>query len=119
MSAPAYPPLLHVAPWTGPAGGTVKLPGSKSLTNRALLLAALGNGPVEIAGALFSEDTAIMSAALRALGVAVEADAARASFRVTGGGGRLPAAAANLDIGNAGTAARFLPALCAAAGRGT
>ena len=119
MSAPAYPLCLAVTPFAGPAGGTVTLPGSKSLTNRALLLAALGPGAVEISGALFSEDTAIMSAALRALGVAVAADSARATFRVAGCGGRLPVAAATLDVGNAGTAARFLTALCAAAGHGT
>ena len=119
MSAPELPPVLPVAPFACPACGTVVLPGSKSLTNRALLLAALGTGTVELHGALFSEDTEIMSVALRALGVAVEADPAAHTFRVTGSGGRLPAATATIHVGNAGTAARFLTALCAAAGRGT
>jgi 3-phosphoshikimate 1-carboxyvinyltransferase len=114
----ALPALLPIAPFTRPADGAVTLPGSKSLTNRALLLAALCDRPVELRGALFSEDTEIMSAALRALGIPVEADAAACTFRVAGAAGRLPATAATLHIGNAGTAARFLTALCAAAGRG-
>lgn len=118
MSTPDYPPLLPIVPFTAPARGTVTLPGSKSLTNRALLLAALCTQPVELRGALFSEDTEIMSAALRSLGVPVEADAAGRRFVVHGGGGKLPAPSADLFIGNAGTAARFLTALCAAAGRG-
>ena len=118
MSRAPLPPLLPIAPFTRAADGTVTLPGSKSLTNRALLLAALCAQPVELRGALFSEDTEIMSAALRALGIPVEADAARCTFRVAGAGGILPAPTATIHVGNAGTAARFLTALCAAAGRG-
>ena len=75
MSAP-LPAELPILPFTRPAAGGVTLPGSKSLTNRALLLAALGDQPVELRGALFSEDTEIMTGALRDLGIAVEADAA-------------------------------------------
>ncbi len=118
MSA-ALPALLPIAPFTRPADGAVTLPGSKSLTNRALLLAALGAEPVELRGALFSEDTEIMSAALRELGIPVEADAAAHTFRISGCSGRLPDSEATIHVGNAGTAARFLTALCAAAGRGT
>jgi 3-phosphoshikimate 1-carboxyvinyltransferase len=118
MSKPPLPSLLPIPPFTRAADGTITLPGSKSLTNRALLLAALCAQPVELRGALFSEDTEIMSAALRSLGVHVEADAARCSFRVAGAGGILPATTATIQVGNAGTAARFLTALCAAAGRG-
>ena len=118
MSNSSLPARLPIAPFTHAAAGTVTLPGSKSLTNRALLLAALCAQPVELRGALFSEDTEIMSAALRALGVPVEADAAHCTFRVTGAGGILPSASATIHVGNAGTAARFLTALCAAAGRG-
>lgn len=118
MSAP-LPAELPILPFTRPAAGGVTLPGSKSLTNRALLLAALGDQPVELRGALFSEDTEIMTGALRDLGIAVEADAAARTFRVYGAGGRLPDSEASLHVGNAGTAARFLTALCAAAGRGT
>ncbi|HLP09738.1 MAG TPA: 3-phosphoshikimate 1-carboxyvinyltransferase [Opitutaceae bacterium] len=118
MSEP-LPDLLPIAPFTRPADGAVTLPGSKSLTNRALLLAALSDQAVELRGALFSEDTEIMTRALRELGIAVEADAAAHRFRVYGAGGKLPDSEATIHVGNAGTAARFLTALCAAAGRGT
>lgn len=113
------PALLPVAPFTRPAAGAVTLPGSKSLTNRALILAALCDRPVELRGALFSEDTAIMTAALRELGLAVETDKAARTFRVHGATGRRLDPQATLHVGNAGTAARFLTAFCAAAGRGT
>ena len=114
----ALPPLLPIEPFIRPAAGAVTLPGSKSLTNRALLLAALCDQPVELRGALFSEDTEIMSAALRELGIPVEANAAAHTFRISGSAGRLPDSEAAIHVGNAGTAARFLTALCAAAGRG-
>ncbi len=116
---PPLPDLLPITPFSRPAAGAVTLPGSKSLTNRALLLAALSGQTVELGGALFSEDTEIMTRALRELGIAVEADAGAHRFRVHGAGGRLPDSEAALAVGNAGTAARFLTALCAAAGRGT
>ena len=112
------PELLPVLPFTHPVRGTVTLPGSKSLTNRALLLAALADGPVVLEGALFSEDTAIMAEALRQLGFAVKADESARTLAVEGGGGAIPAERATLDVGLAGTAARFLTALCAAAPRG-
>ncbi|HKB91754.1 MAG TPA: hypothetical protein VKC60_14655, partial [Opitutaceae bacterium] len=64
---------LPITPFTHPIRGRVVLPGSKSITNRALLLAALTNERVTITNALFSEDTQLMSDALRALGIAVEA----------------------------------------------
>lgn len=88
----------------------VKVPGSKSITNRALLLAAMADGESELRRALFSDDTAHMAAALRQLGVEVQADAAGERFRVRGCGGRMSPAAATLSAGNAGTAARFLTA---------
>jgi 3-phosphoshikimate 1-carboxyvinyltransferase len=109
------PDILAVRPFTRPARGGVALPGSKSLTNRALLLSALCDGPVTLAGALFSEDTRIMAEALRRLGFAVEEDEASRRIRVEGRGGRIPAAEAELFTGLAGTAARFLTALCASA----
>lgn len=91
----------------------MRLPGSKSYTNRALVLAALARGESLISGALISDDTRYMAQALRALGVSVEEDATGAQFRVRGAGGHIPAAAASVFIGNAGTAARFLPAVMA------
>ncbi|MDW8469556.1 MAG: 3-phosphoshikimate 1-carboxyvinyltransferase [Burkholderiales bacterium] len=96
------------------ACGTVRLPGSKSISNRALLLAALADGATELRGLLDAEDTRLMSAALARLGVAIEPrDAACALVR--GAGGRL-AAHAELFLGNAGTALRPLTAVLALAG---
>jgi 3-phosphoshikimate 1-carboxyvinyltransferase len=113
------PDLLPITPLTRPARGEVALPGSKSITNRALLLAALCDEPVTLTGALFSEDTHLMGEALRRLGFTVEEDATAQTIRVVGRGGAIPAEQADLFVGLAGTAARFLTALCAAAPRGT
>ena len=113
------PDPLPITPFTQPARDSgVMLPGSKSLTNRALLLAALCDGPVTLTHALLSEDTALMTAALGALGFAVKTDPTAQTIRVTGQGGKIPAPSAKLFAGNAGTVARFLTALCAAAPRG-
>lgn len=113
------PDLLPIQPFTRPVRATVMLPGSKSLTNRALLLAALCDQPVMLSGALFSEDTHLMAEALRKLGINVDADEAAKNLRVSnqaaGFGGGAPV---DLFVGLAGTAARFLTALCAAAPRG-
>ncbi|HRE84132.1 MAG TPA: 3-phosphoshikimate 1-carboxyvinyltransferase [Opitutaceae bacterium] len=117
------PDFLPVIPFTRPVRGSAILPGSKSLTNRALLLAALAETPVTLTGALFSEDTQLMAAALRAIGFQVEADAAAGTVHLSGqhqayaetnSADPIP-----LFVGLAGTAARFLTALCAAAPRGT
>jgi 3-phosphoshikimate 1-carboxyvinyltransferase len=109
---------LPIEPVTRPFDAVVELPGSKSYSNRALLVAALAAGRSEIAAALFSDDTRYMHRALEALGVRVQADATARSFVVDGVDGRLPATAATLDVGNAGTAARFLTA-AVALGHGT
>jgi 3-phosphoshikimate 1-carboxyvinyltransferase len=109
MSAP-YPSLLPIPPFTQPVRGSVTLPGSKSITNRALILAALGTKTVTLRGALFSRDTRIMVAALQALGFAVQTDETALTITITGRGGEIPVREAKLDIGNAGTAARFLTA---------
>jgi 3-phosphoshikimate 1-carboxyvinyltransferase len=112
------PDLLPITPFTRPVRGEVTLPGSKSLTNRALLLAALCDGPVTLTGALFSEDTAIMVEALRRMGFTVQADKRALTLRVADQAKAFPAGEVNLFVGLAGTAARFLTALCAAAPRG-
>jgi 3-phosphoshikimate 1-carboxyvinyltransferase len=112
------PDLLAVRPFTRPVRGNVGIPGSKSLTNRALLMAALCDGPVSLSGALFSDDTRIMAEALRRLGIDVVEDEARGAIRVAGLGGAIPAKEARLSVGLAGTAARFLTALCACAPSG-
>src|SRR5688572_16293580 len=114
----SLPDILPIPPFTCPVRGEVVLPGSKSLTNRALLLAALSDTPVTLTGALFSEDTHLMGEALRQLGFAVETNADAQTIRVEGRGGDMPAERATLFVGLAGTAARFLTALCAAASRG-
>jgi 3-phosphoshikimate 1-carboxyvinyltransferase len=107
-----------VPPFTTPVDATVRLPGSKSITNRAMLLAALGGGETTITGALFSEDTAIMADGLRRLGFFVSENAAAAEIRVQGRRGEIPVESAELFVGLAGTAARFLTALCCLAPRG-
>ena len=109
LAAP-YPDVLAPRPLAGPVDATVVVPGSKSITNRALLVAALAAGPSDLRGALHSEDTVFMAAALNALGIAVEADPAAARFRVVGGGGTFPAREADLHVGNSGTTMRFLTA---------
>ena len=116
---PALPDPLWIQPFTRPVRGAVTLPGSKSITNRALLFAALCDRPVTLTGALFSEDTQLMAAALRRLGFTVEADATALTLRVGGQAQGFTVGEADLFVGLAGTAARFLTALCAAAPRGT
>jgi 3-phosphoshikimate 1-carboxyvinyltransferase len=107
---PSYPPTLPIRPFTQPVRGTVTLPGSKSITNRALILAALSRGTTTLHGALFSRDTQIMVAALRALGFVVVTDENALTITIAGRGGEIPVREARLDVGNAGTAARFLTA---------
>jgi 3-phosphoshikimate 1-carboxyvinyltransferase len=104
---------LVVQPFRGPATGLAAVPGSKSLTNRALILAALAAGETTLEGALYSRDTRILIAALRELGFTVETDESARRIRVVGLGGQIPRKVAKLHVGNAGTAARFLTAfLC-------
>jgi 3-phosphoshikimate 1-carboxyvinyltransferase len=99
---------LPISPLAGPIDAVVAVPGSKSYTNRALLVAAMADGHSTLTGALFSDDTDRMADSLRRLGIRVEADAAQRRFDVWGTGGRIPASEAELYIGNAGTATRFL-----------
>ena len=114
MTAPAY----RVQPLTRPPDCTIRVPGSKSITNRALLIAALAANESVLEGALFSDDTRYMAAAWGQLGVAVEADVPAHRFSVRGCGGAIPATTAELFVGNAGTAMRFLvAALCLGHGR--
>ena len=88
-------------------------PGSKSITNRALVLAALRSGTTRLSGVLFSEDTRTMIECLRALGFSVEADEVAKTVSVLGCGGKIPCENASLRVANAGTAARFLTAMLA------
>lgn len=107
----ALPAALTLIPPTHPLVGRVSPPGSKSITNRALLLAALASGTSRLTGALKSKDTVLMAAALRQMGVSVEEPDAT-SFVVTGTG-KLTAPDGPLFLGNAGTATRFLTAAVA------
>lgn len=107
----SFPPRLAIEPFRRPVDGVVRLPGSKSITNRALILAALSDRTVLLRGALFSRDTHIMVAGLRALGFAIETDATALTIKVSGEAGAIPVRAADLNVGNAGTVARFLTAL--------
>ncbi len=102
------PPLLS-------AQGTVALPGSKSLSNRILLLSALAQGATEIRDVLLSDDTERMLEGLRTLGVSIEKLDAHV-FRVQGGDGSFPVREAELSLGNAGTAFRPLTAALALTG---
>ncbi len=106
--------ILWPAPTApGPVHATVTVPGSKSMTNRALILAALatarGAGQSSIHGALRSRDTDLMIAALQSLGFAVDGD----GTDLTVGGGLTPGAQARIDCGLAGTVLRFVPPLAA------
>ncbi|AQS83423.1 MAG: 3-phosphoshikimate 1-carboxyvinyltransferase [Acetobacter aceti] len=99
---------LRITPPAGPLNGQIELPGSKSITNRALLLAALSDGESHLTGALKSDDTLYMAAALRLMGVSVE-EPSDTSF-VVKGNGTFAAPSEPLFLGNAGTAVRFLTA---------
>ncbi len=93
--------------------GTIRPPGSKSITNRALICAALAEGKSSLRGALVSEDTEVMVEALRRLGIEVRWDEAGGNLAVSGCGGAVPAREADLYIANSGTSVRFLTALVA------
>jgi 3-phosphoshikimate 1-carboxyvinyltransferase len=106
----ATSPYLQIKPIKHPIHSTVRVPGSKSLTNRALLISSLANGKTRLTNALFSDDSSYFARALQALGFEVELDEHNREMTVTGLGGKIPATKAELFIGNAGTAARFLSA---------
>jgi 3-phosphoshikimate 1-carboxyvinyltransferase len=102
----------------GPLRGTIRPPGSKSITNRALVCAALAEGQSLLSGVLDSDDTRAMIEALPRLGIGVEHDRENATVQVVGCGGRLPATKADLFVGNSGTTIRFLTAMLSL-GQGT
>ena len=116
----SLPQLIEIVPLIQPVQAEITVPGSKSITNRALILAALAGGDVTLRGALWSEDTQVMTEALIKLGFEIKVEADPAEFcnrtiRVKGLGGQIPNAGTaekplELFVGNAGTAARFLAA---------
>ena len=103
----------QIIPVTVPVCGVIRPPGSKSITNRVLILAALADGISELSGVLDSTDTQVMLDSLRRLGIRVEHDTVRARCEVHGCGGRIPADRAELWLENSGTSIRFLTSLCA------
>jgi 3-phosphoshikimate 1-carboxyvinyltransferase len=115
------PELIEIIPLTAPSPAEITIPGSKSITNRALVLAALAEGETTLHGALWSEDTEAMVDCLRRLGFEVDVvpeaeEPANRTMRIRGLGGRIPRggtpdAPLELFVGNAGTAARFLTAM--------
>lgn len=102
--------MIEIQPIRKPLDATIAVPGSKSYTNRALLVAALARGASTLTGALFSDDTRYMCTALQKLGVEIDADEKRATFDVRGNGGDIPVSSAELYIGNSGTTSRSLTA---------
>jgi 3-phosphoshikimate 1-carboxyvinyltransferase len=117
MTAPAAASADHLdlAPVTR-AAGTVALPGSKSISNRTLLLAALAQGETIVRGLLDADDVDRMLEAIGALGIRIDPLAGTRDFRVRGQAGLVPVKEARLFLGNAGTAFRPLTAVLAFAG---
>jgi len=96
----------------------LSLPGSKSITNRALILAALAKGTTHLENVLFAEDTRVCMESLGRLGIKVDHNQEKGTATIEGCGGKIPVEKAHLEVANAGTASRFLTALCAL-GKGT
>jgi len=105
---------LEILPVSRPVTGRIRPPGSKSLTNRALIIAALARGESRLSGVLESVDTQVMIDSLRRLGIPVQVDSVAKTFQMTGQGGVIPVDQASLWCENSGTSIRFLTALCAA-----
>jgi 3-phosphoshikimate 1-carboxyvinyltransferase len=106
-----------IQPLRRPPDVTISVPGSKSLTNRALVTGALAAGTSRIAGALFADDTEAMLGCLEVLGIGLHVDVASEEITVEGCAGRLPSGPATLDARLSGTTARFLAPMLAL-GRG-
>ncbi len=104
---------IRLEPFSAPFDLTFTPPGSKSLTNRALVLAALAKGTSELTNVLFADDTRIMLDCLTKLGISLQVDEPTHTVRVVGGLGKIPASSAELFCGNSGTTIRFLTAVCA------
>jgi len=104
-------PQIEIVPITGPLDARVSVPGSKSITNRAMILAAMAQGRSVLDSVLLSEDTRYMSDALRVLGFIVEVDENAHRITVGGRGGVIPAHGGEIFVGGAGTVMRFLVAM--------
>ncbi len=104
-----FPEELEVLPLDRPPDATVHVPGSKSVTNRALLISALADGSSTIKNPLFSDDSYWLMHALVRLGFHLRVDARAAEIRITGHRGIIPRHDVEVFVGNAGTVGRFLP----------
>jgi 3-phosphoshikimate 1-carboxyvinyltransferase len=102
---------IAIVPVTRPIQGSVRPPGSKSITNRALVLAALADGTSRLGGVLDSQDTRVMVESLRRLGISVTHQPTDCTAQIAGCGGRPPEGSANLWLENSGTSIRFLTAV--------
>ena len=98
----------------GPVDGAIRPPGSKSITNRAIICAALADGDSRLTGVLDSEDTQVMIGAWKQLGLQVQHDTTNAELLVSGCGGVIPNPRAEIFVANSGTTVRFLTAALAA-----
>jgi 3-phosphoshikimate 1-carboxyvinyltransferase len=103
---------MRIEALAAPFTATITPPGSKSLTNRAMVLAALASGDCELANVLFADDTRVMIDGLKQLGFILDVNEARHIVRVHGQAGKIAARDADLFCGNSGTTIRFLTALC-------
>jgi 3-phosphoshikimate 1-carboxyvinyltransferase len=103
---------ITLTPFAKPFSATISPPGSKSLTNRALVLAALAEGESHLSNILIADDTQVMLESLEKLGFQLTRGQAGQDVRIVGTGGKVPAAGAELFCGNSGTTIRFLAALC-------
>ena len=110
---PNLPEELEVTPLQQPPDATIRVPGSKSVTNRALIIAALAEGQSRITNPLFSDDSFYLMNALVRLGIDISADDERGELSVSGQSGEINASGVDLFVGNAGTVARFLPPMLA------
>lgn len=111
MSIDIMGKIYEVRCQDGPVTGTVEVPGSKSITNRALLLAALAQGTSTVKGVLFSKDSQVFLEALTSLGIQMEVNEKCHEVRLQGTGGVLPVKEGRIYVGSAGTAARFITAI--------
>ncbi|MCE3014937.1 MAG: 3-phosphoshikimate 1-carboxyvinyltransferase [Pirellula sp.] len=108
------PVAVSISPVVGPVSGTVRVPGSKSITNRAIICAAMARGESVLSGVLDSEDTRVMVDAWRTLGLEIEWDLSFETLRIVGCAGHPPQPNGALHIANSGTSIRFLTAALSA-----
>lgn len=104
---------IRVTPASRPLDADISLPGSRSITNRALVLASLADGVSTLTNVLLADDSLRMMAAVNALGIGITTDEATRTTRIDGAGGHIPADHADIDCAHAGTVLRFGTALCA------